>query len=110
MKTEPLIICVQTTCHLGYFQLGEFDADLQHNTLHLGDTLIIVSDGVLELKNDQNEMLGDDNVKALIASSYAEKDLILAQQMTEKKLTEYQGESVQLDDITLVALRSACLQ
>ena len=95
---------------LGILPTREFDADLQHNTLCLGDTLIIVSDGVLELKNDQNEMLGDDNVKALIASSYAEKNLILAQQMTEKKLTEYRGESVQLDDITLVALRSTCLQ
>ena len=95
---------------LGILPTREFDADLQHNTLCLGDTLIIVSDGVLELKNDQNEMLGDDNVKALIASSYAEKNLILAQQITEKKLTEYRGESVQLDDITLVALRSTCLQ
>lgn len=95
---------------LGILSTKEFESDLQINKLNAGDTLIIVSDGVLELKNSRDEMLGDDQVKALISTTYAEKNLVLAQQITEKKLAEYRGESVQLDDITLVALRSACLQ
>ena len=95
---------------LGILSVSEFEADMQNNTLNAGDTLVIVSDGVLELKNSRNEMFGDDRVKALISKSYAEKSLMLAQKMTEKKLTEYRGEYEQLDDITLVALRNEYLQ
>ena len=95
---------------LGILSVSEFDADLQSNKLNAGDTLIIVSDGVLELKNCHDEMLGDDQVKALISNAYAEKSLIEAQQIIESKLAEYLGESEQLDDITLVALRSPFLQ
>lgn len=95
---------------LGILPTREFEAGLQKNKLDAGDTLVIVSDGVLELKNCQDEMLGDDQVKALILNSYAEKNLIMAQLAVEKQLAEYRGESVQLDDITLVALRSGGLQ
>lgn len=95
---------------LGILPADEFEADLQCNTLNNSDTLIIVSDGVLELKNCQDEMLGCDQVRTLISECYAEKSLVLAQEKIEKKLTDYRGESVQLDDITLVALRNACPQ
>ncbi|RBP84747.1 fused response regulator/phosphatase [Marinomonas rhizomae] len=95
---------------LGILSMNDFEADLQSNQLNSGDTLIIVSDGVLELKNCHNEMLGDDQVKALISCIYADASLIAAQQKIELKLAEYQGESEQLDDITLVALRSSYLQ
>ena len=95
---------------LGILSANEFDADLQSNKLYTGDTLIIVSDGVLELKNYHDEMLGDDQVKTLISNVYAEKSLLKAQQIIENKLAEYRGESEQLDDITLVALRSSLLQ
>lgn len=95
---------------LGILSANEFEADLQSNKLNAGDTLIIVSDGVLELKNCDDVMLGDNQAKTLISNAYAEKSLITAQQITERKLAEYLGESEQLDDITLVALRSTCLQ
>ncbi|WP_219702036.1 fused response regulator/phosphatase [Marinomonas lutimaris] len=95
---------------LGILSGSEFEADLQSNKLNAGDTLIIVSDGVLELKNCHDEMLGDNQARVIISNAYAEKSLISAQQITERKLAEYLGESEQLDDITLVALRSTCLQ
>ncbi|WP_232617043.1 fused response regulator/phosphatase [Marinomonas sp. BSi20584] len=94
---------------LGILSATEFEADLQSNKLNAGDTLIIVSDGVLELKNCHEEMLGDNKVKTLISNAYSEKSLITAQQIIEQQLAEYLGESEQLDDITLVALRSPCL-
>ncbi|NLV00562.1 fused response regulator/phosphatase [Marinomonas sp. UCMA 3892] len=94
---------------LGILSASEFEADLQNNKLNAGDTLVIVSDGVLELKNCSEEMLGDKKVKNLISNAYAEKSLITAQQIIEQQLAEYLGESEQLDDITLVALRSPCL-
>jgi two-component system, HptB-dependent secretion and biofilm response regulator len=64
----------------------------------------------MELKNCHDEMLGDNQARVIISNAYAEKSLISAQQITERKLAEYLGESEQLDDITLVALRSTCLQ
>ncbi|NVK74902.1 MAG: SpoIIE family protein phosphatase [Oceanospirillaceae bacterium] len=95
---------------LGVLPEHEFESGLQSNKLNAGDTLVVVSDGVLELKNCRDEMLGNDKVKELIASSYKEEDLLIAQKLIEDKLAKYQGNSVQLDDITLVALRSSCLQ
>lgn len=99
------------SCHmpLGVLHANEFEAGLHSNYLHPGDTLIIVSDGVLELKNPYGDMFGDDRVERLITEAYANKDLILAQQKTEHVLAEYRGDSAQLDDITLVALRSSFL-
>jgi two-component system, HptB-dependent secretion and biofilm response regulator len=95
---------------LGILPVREFEADLQNDKLDTGDTLIIMSDGVLELKNTSEEMLGSDRVEVIINASYAEKSLITAQKIAERKLAEYQGESIHLDDITLLALRSTCLQ
>lgn len=91
---------------LGILSIDEFDANLQNNILQLGDTLVIVSDGVLELKNSEGKMLGDEKVSALISRAYANEDLIVAQQTIESQLAHYRGNSVQLDDITLVALRN----
>lgn len=93
---------------LGILCVNEFDAKLQKNKLNVGDTLVIVSDGVLELKNCQDVMLGDIQMRELISNVYADTSLILAQQEIERKLAEYKGDSEQLDDITLVALRSSC--
>ncbi|TYL47860.1 SpoIIE family protein phosphatase [Marinomonas sp. IMCC 4694] len=93
---------------LGILGIEEFEADLQSNQLQLGDTLVIVSDGVLELKNSEDDMLGDNKVKVMISQVYANDDLLAAQQSIERRLYDYRGDSVQLDDITLVALRSTC--
>ncbi|MCB5160318.1 PP2C family protein-serine/threonine phosphatase [Marinomonas algarum] len=90
---------------LGILPASEFEGKLEANQLSTGDTLIIVSDGVLELKNSEGLMFGDEKALQLIQTAYAEKDLIKAQYHTEKVLADYRGESAQLDDITLVALR-----
>ncbi|NLQ16397.1 fused response regulator/phosphatase [Marinomonas sp. M1K-6] len=94
---------------LGVLSAAEFESDLQTDSLNTGDTLIIISDGVLELKNSHHKMLGGEETRKLIAHAYAEKNLTVAQQITEKSLAEYRGESEQLDDITLVALRNTSL-
>lgn len=94
---------------LGVLSLSEFENDFKNNKLHAEDTLIIVSDGVSELKNSNGEMLGDNQVEQLILESYAEKSLLEAQKVTVNRLTEYLGDSIQLDDITLVALRNTHL-
>ncbi len=93
---------------LGILGVSEFEVNLNSIMLHPNDTLIIVSDGVLELKNSSNEMLGEDRVKELISEAYPNTPLVVAQLTVEKKLAEYRKESLQMDDITLVSLRNAC--
>jgi len=92
---------------LGVLSAQEFDVDLEESILNNGDTLIIFSDGVLELKNSEDIMLGDDQLRSIIASSYKEESLITAQNKAEQSLVKYLGESIQLDDITLVAIRNS---
>ncbi len=94
---------------LGVLSAKEFDVDLEESVLHDGDTLVVLSDGVLELKNSEGLMLGDTNMRAIIERSYEEKSLLVAQRKAEKELIDYLGESTQLDDITLVAIRNAHL-
>jgi len=94
---------------LGVLPFTEFEDNFKSDSLNAEDTLIIVSDGVLELKNDNGKMLGNSEVERLILESYAEKSLLEAQKITVHKLTEYLGDSLQLDDITLVALRNTHL-
>lgn len=93
---------------LGILSAAEFEVNLNTISLNSGDTLIIVSDGVLELKNHDDKMLGADNVKAWISGAYSNSSLVSAQREVEKKLAEYRKESEQMDDITLVSLRNSC--
>lgn len=101
-KIQPL-----TSIHmpLGVLPSSEFESILQNEKLDQGDTLVILSDGVLELKNHQNLMLGEEKVNELIIEAYGEEDLVEAQKKVEKRLVDHLGESEQFDDITLVSLR-----
>ncbi|BFM48286.1 hypothetical protein THO17_04490 [Marinomonas sp. THO17] len=96
------------SCHmpLGVQSTCEFDPSLKTNHLNSDDTLVILSDGVVELKNIENQMLGDKKTNELINLHYQDKNLVSAQTKMENDLEEYLGEAVQLDDITLVALRT----
>jgi serine phosphatase RsbU (regulator of sigma subunit) len=91
---------------LGVLSATEFESDTRDEQLNKEDTLVIVSDGVLELKNCRNEMLGETHSEFLISSCYGAKDLVKAQKVMEMELSDFRGSSVQLDDITLVALRN----
>ena len=92
---------------LGILSVNEFEATTE--TAYLGDqdTLIVASDGIVELKNSDNQMLGATAMEDLVMSAYAEQDLSQAQCVMEVHLAAFQGTSEQLDDITLVAIRNA---
>lgn len=92
---------------LGILSVNEFEATTE--TAYLGDqdTLIVASDGIVELKNSDNQMLGATAMEDLVMSAYAEQDLSQAQCVMEAHLAAFQGTSEQLDDITLVAIRNA---
>ncbi|REG85699.1 SpoIIE family protein phosphatase [Marinomonas pollencensis] len=91
---------------LGILSVKEFEADCEKAFLGAKDTLVVASDGIVELKNSDHQMLGEKAMEALVMSSYIEQDLNQAQSAMEAHLTRFQGKSEQLDDITLVAIRN----
>lgn len=90
---------------LGILGASEFENSLGVTGIAKGDTLVIATDGVLELKNDSGEMLGAEKMETLVTSCYKHLDLTQAQNNIKNKLFEFQGRSEQVDDITLVAIR-----
>jgi DNA-binding response OmpR family regulator len=90
---------------LGILGVNEFETSIEIAHIDELDTLVIASDGIVELKNADHEMLGSNAMEALVVSSYADQDLAKAQETMEAHLAAFQGKSEQLDDITLVAIR-----
>jgi len=90
---------------LGILGPSEFDNTLGEFSIAAEDTLVIATDGVSELKNEAGEMLGAESLEALVSACYANADLNQAQEDLKNKLSQYQGHSEQIDDITFVAVR-----
>ncbi|MGO3344109.1 MAG: SpoIIE family protein phosphatase [Marinomonas sp.] len=107
LRRENGTVSYVTSTHmpLGILSADEFEATLEKTFMGPLDTLVIASDGILELKNSQNQMLGEKMMEQLVVSSYGDKNLINAHHSMEAHLSSFQGGSEQLDDITLVAIR-----
>lgn len=92
------------------------DAEIQYmgNTFsltHPKHILMIGSDGLWELKNEQNERFGKERVKEIIRSTHQAQPSKIIERITEE-VTMFRGSAEQLDDITLViiALEPGCLE
>lgn len=84
------------------------DTEFQYvgNTLtltHSRHVLIIGSDGLWELKNEQKEKFGKDRVKKIIRDNYQREPAQIIQRITEE-VTSFRGNAEQADDITLVVI------
>jgi serine phosphatase RsbU (regulator of sigma subunit) len=72
--------------------------------IEAGETLVLLSDGMVDARNDQGQRYGDDRFNALIAQ-HAEadpRDLVSA---VSAEISAFQGEKSLYDDLTIVALR-----
>lgn len=83
---------------LGILDAGEFEDVTEHFEGQIGDRLIGYSDGVVELTNAEEKMLGED---ALI--SWLTSDPGIKVHDIEQKIEAFRGTAEQLDDITLVS-------
>lgn len=91
---------------LGVLPNQAFDNQLANIELSTGDSLVIVSDGVLELKNQAGKMLGHGATQDLVVQHYGlDNDISAAQQAMQQALSEFAHDAVQDDDITIFALR-----
>lgn len=83
---------------LGVLEADEFEDDVEHFEAEIGDRLVGYSDGVVELTNAQEKMLGDD---ALVQWITSQPDIKVHE--LEQKIEAFRGVAEQLDDITLVS-------
>lgn len=88
--------------------LGSFvGAVYQEVTVPLspGDTLLLLSDGVVEAHDARGELFGFDRLEALIAEADTPGDVRGLVEMVLDRVQTYMGEAEQHDDITIVAVR-----
>lgn len=83
---------------LGILDNVEFEDDAEHYEAELGDRLIGYSDGVIELTNDEEKMLGEDAVM-----NWLKAEPTIEINDLSKKLDTFRGNAQQTDDITLVS-------
>lgn len=86
---------------LGILDSHEFESEVERYEMHFGDRLVAFSDGVVELENEVNVMLGDEGIeKWLSVQPDINVDGLL------HKATEYLGVRQRNDDITMVIFTS----
>lgn len=90
--------------HLPMGILGDtaFDTSVQLHELNSGDRLILCTDGVTEAKNPNDEMLGEDRLVHWMEQQLGEDKL---DEKLLAYLAEFQGHSVQSDDLTYVDIK-----
>ena len=85
---------------LDRFPAGLFpDVHYQVGTIALqpGDSLLLLSDGVVEARNESGEILGDDRLLEILSKASPE-DLM-------GKIALFQGSALQADDITMISVQ-----
>jgi serine phosphatase RsbU (regulator of sigma subunit) len=92
---------------VGGFPLGSFaGAVYQEQTIHFqpGDVLLLVSDGVVEAHDQNDQLFGFEGLDAAIAAARAAevRDLV---ELVLDRVQAHMGDREQHDDITIVAVR-----
>jgi serine phosphatase RsbU (regulator of sigma subunit)/anti-sigma regulatory factor (Ser/Thr protein kinase) len=86
---------------LGILESNEFETEVERYEMQFGDRLVAFSDGVVELENEQNEMLGNEGIETWLSS---QPDINVEGILN--KTTDYLGSMKRKDDITLVIFTS----
>lgn len=89
---------------LGILDTDEFEYELERFEANYGDRLVGYSDGVVELTNEQDEMLGDDGLIRWLQSEPSISVLGLMD-----KMTDYKGNAVRADDVTIASYKCQLL-
>ena len=90
---------------LGFF--SDPDLDVQTMVIPQGSTLLLYTDGMFDVMDSNDEILGEKRLRELACAHQASS----AQDLCEKIIAEvktYQGESPQFDDMALVAIQCVC--
>lgn len=91
---------------LGILSRDEFEDTTTEISLCSGSRVVIASDGVLEMCNDEGIMLGDEQFKSILAEPENTISVDNYQSALIERLLSYQGAAEQLDDITLLSINT----
>ncbi|GAA0853489.1 fused response regulator/phosphatase [Aliiglaciecola litoralis] len=83
---------------LGILEPHEFEENVEHHDANFGDRMIGYSDGVIELTNIEEEMLGEEAVMHWLS-----EDPSIPVEDISHKVEKFRGKAQQLDDITFVS-------
>ncbi len=78
-------------------------------SLHAGDTVLFLSDGVVEAKNEAGELFGFDRLETLVVNMHEFTDMSVFVTLILRQVQEFMGTAEQHDDITIVAVRPTML-
>jgi serine phosphatase RsbU (regulator of sigma subunit) len=111
----PVLItaCGSRFIDVGGLPVGSFiGATYQEEVVTLcpGDTLLLVSDGVVEAHNVQGELFGFERLEAAIAEVHPLEDVRTLVEKVLARVQAFMSNTEQHDDITLVAIRPAVSQ
>ncbi|MDO6691662.1 SpoIIE family protein phosphatase [Aliiglaciecola sp. 3_MG-2023] len=83
---------------LGILEVDDFEENIEYFNARLGDRLIGYSDGVIELTNAEEQMLGDEAILSWLTS-----DPAITVEEISHRTEKFRGKAEQLDDITLIS-------
>jgi sigma-B regulation protein RsbU (phosphoserine phosphatase) len=105
------VLCHQgetSTVRAEGFPLGLFP-NVSYDELELaiqpGDTLVFISDGILDAENAQGEMYGPDRLSSLL-SRHSDRSAQQIIDAIESDVSRFQGEQDRFDDETIVVLKA----
>jgi len=90
---------------LGFFP--EPELDVQTVVIKPGSTLLLYTDGMFEVWDDNDKILGENRLRGMVCANQGASAQGLCDLLIEE-LQAYQGEGAQFDDMTLVAVRCEC--
>ncbi|WP_165474628.1 fused response regulator/phosphatase [Marinomonas sp. MED121] len=91
---------------LGILDREEFEDTVTQVKLKAGAKVVVASDGVLEMNNDDGNMLGDEKFINMLSQQSDHAEIGVFQANIVDQLVTFQGDAEQLDDITLLSVKA----
>jgi len=90
-----------STYPLGVTPELNVDIDIQYNALQYGDRIVLMSDGILEARNEANEMFNDQRIESAISSARHVDDIL---HNLEQSVHQFMGHNKLINDMSLVVI------
>jgi DNA-binding response OmpR family regulator/anti-sigma regulatory factor (Ser/Thr protein kinase) len=87
---------------LGVLKTEQFNDDMTEHSMDIEDRFFMWSDGIVEARNSQGEMFGEERLRSIFSNDIDPNVLFDA---VQKSINEFVGETEKDDDTTLVELK-----
>ncbi|MBL4881919.1 MAG: SpoIIE family protein phosphatase [Oleispira sp.] len=87
---------------LGVLSSEQFDDEMSDHSMAMGDRLFMWSDGIIEARNADSDMFGEERLLSIFNGSLAPDALF---ETVKEQVNEFVGESERDDDTTIIELK-----